>query len=142
MKTLAPFANPEFARYLVAGGFAFAVDLLVLYSCTEILGIHFLHSTVIGQVVGFWLSYALNITWVFDSRRYPSMSVEFPLFMMIVLAGLCVTVAVMFLLVTYADVNYLLAKGVAAGSLFLVSYAAKKATLFHRPLASQGATAN
>ena len=122
----------ELVRYVIAGGTAFVCDFAVLFLCTEHLGFHYLYANLLGYMTGLGVSYVLNILWVFDYRRYKSVSVEFPLFTMIVLAGLCLSEAIMYLLVSHGEVNYLYAKFVSAGLVFLFNYLAKKATLFSR----------
>lgn len=128
----------EISRYIVAGGFAFVADFAVLWFCKEHLGFHYLYGNLVGYITGLAVSYVLNVLWVFEYRRYKDVSVEFMLFTMIVLAGLCLSEAVMYLLVSHGEINYLYAKFAAAGLVFLFNFVVKKATLFSRAQAPFG----
>ncbi len=104
----------------------------MLYVCTEYFGFHYLYANLVGFMTGLGVSYLLNVLWVFDYRRYRAVSVGFPLFTMTVLVGLCLSAAIMYALVSHAEVSYLYAKFVAAAVVFLFNYMVKKATLFSR----------
>jgi len=123
----------EFNKYLVSGTFAFLADYSVLLIATELLGIHYLVSAVFGYAIGLLVSYMLNIRWVFRYRKYAHTSKkEFLIFVVIVIVGLVITEAVIFLLVEQVAVSYQYAKIVSVGVIFVFNFIAKKHFLFTR----------
>lgn len=121
----------EPGKYVLAGSLAFAGDILVLYLCTELLGVHYLISNIFGYATGLCISYSLNIKWVFSYRRYSKVSLEFTIFNAIIIAGLGLSEALMYLSVDKFELHYLHAKVFASALVFLFNYTAKKFILFH-----------
>lgn len=121
----------EPGKYLVAGSLAFACDIAVLYVCTEFLGLHYLISNIFGYGAGLCVSWFLNVKWVFSYRRYQNTVLEFAIFNLIIITGLGLSEALMYLLVDELAVYYLYAKVIASGAVFLFNYTAKKFILFH-----------
>ena len=126
--------NGELPRYLVAGGLAFAVDFLLLYLCTEHLGMHYLISNVFGFSGGLLVTYGLNTQWVFRHRRFKRRTgLEFILFSGIVFAGLGLSEGLMATLVGGLGMHYLAAKIVTAFFVMAFNFVAKKFLLFPAP---------
>ena len=123
----------EFNKYLVSGTIAFLVDYSVLLIATEWFGIHYLVSNVCGYTTGLLVAYRLNIRWVFRYRKYGhTTKKEFLIFVVIVIVGLVISEAVIFLLVERVAVPYQYAKIVSVGMIFIFNFIAKKHFLFTR----------
>lgn len=129
----------EIFKYLIAGGFAFATDLAVLYGCTEWLGFHYLLSNIFSYSCGLVVAYILNTRWVFSYRRYASKTrKEFLIFTTIALIGLAISELVLLVLVSQASVYYVEAKIVATFFVTVFNFVAKKRLLFAPAEASRG----
>ena len=128
--------NSEVFRYVVAGGLAFLVDFAVLYLCTDILGLHYLLSNMLGYFFGLAITYTLNTQWVFSYRRYKKAWLELLIFNLIVVAGLGINQGMMALLVGAGGMYYLYAKIVTSFFVMLFNYFAKKFILFHPTVAA------
>ena len=127
------FRDTEFSKYVVAGLLAFSVDYGVLLAATELGGIHYLISNVMGYTCGLLVAYTLNIRWVFRYRKYGHTSmVEFSIFLFIVIIGLAISETVIFLLVEHAALTYHLAKIVSVAAVFMFNFVAKKRFLFSK----------
>jgi putative flippase GtrA len=127
----------EVFKYVIAGGLAFLVDFAVLYVCTDLLGMHYLLSNLLGYISGIAITFSLNTQWVFRYRRYKKTWVEFVIFNVIVVAGLGLNQGMMALLVGVWGMYYLYAKIVTSVFVTVFNYIAKKFILFH-PAALSG----
>lgn len=129
--------HSEVFKYVVAGGLAFLVDFAVLYLCTDLLGMHYLLSNLLGYSAGIAITFSLNTQWVFNYRRYKKTWLEFAIFNGIVVAGLGLNQGMMALLVGVWGMYYLYAKIVTSVFVTAFNYFAKKFILFH-PTAASG----
>ena len=121
----------ELNKYIVSGFAAALVDFTVLIIVTELFGIHYLISNICGYMSGLVVAYTLNTRWVFRYRKYEQKAkMEFSIFVVIVLIGLAISEAVIYMLVESLALPYALAKLVSIGAIFLFNFAAKKRFLF------------
>jgi len=121
----------ELNRYIVSGFAAVLVDYTVLVIATESFGIHYLISNICGYMSGLLVSYTLNTRWVFRYRKYEQKTkLEFSIFIVIVLIGLAISEAMIFMLVETLALSYTLAKLVSIGAIFIFNFTAKKRFLF------------
>ena len=121
----------ELNKYIVSGLAAVLVDYTVLITLTELFGIHYLISNICGYMSGLLVAYTLNIRWVFRYRKYEQKTkLEFSIFIVIVLIGLAISEAMIFMLVETLALPYTLAKLVSIGAIFIFNFTAKKRFLF------------
>lgn len=120
----------QFARYLVVGALAFAIDFGALYAFTEFAHLHYLASAAIAFVLGLITNYALSRAWVFQNRTLSSTSMEFLAFAAIGIAGLGLNEAGLWLLTERAHLHYMTSKIATTGVVFLWNFGARKALLF------------
>lgn len=120
----------EFARYLLAGGFAFACDTFTLFSLTEFLKVNYLISAPIGFVVGTVLNYVLSRKWVFERRRLKSTPAELTIFSLIGTFGLGLNEVILWGFQSKLGIYYLIAKGVSGVVVFGWNFGARKVVLF------------
>ncbi len=124
--------STEFVRYFWAGGLATLADFAVLLLLTEFFGINYLWSNLIAVSVGLVTSYVLCVRWVFLDRRYNRVVLEFPLFVLTCIIGLLLNELLLWVFVEFGGTDYLLAKVIVTGVLFVVNFAVKKVVLFRR----------
>jgi putative flippase GtrA len=125
------FVPQEMAKYIVAGGFGFVVDVAILFTLTEYLGVHYLVSGTFGFSVGLVISYWLNIKWVFGHRKFEQqVQTEFTAFTGIVVTGFLIHQLVMWISVETLGIGYMLAKVGAAFFVLAFNFLAKKFLLF------------
>jgi putative flippase GtrA len=122
----------EFIRYFWAGGLATLADFSVLLLLTEIFEINYLWSNLVAVSVGLVLSYVLCVKWVFLDRRYNRVVLEFPLFVLTCIIGLLLNELLLWSLVEFVGTDYLLAKVIVTGVVFVVNFGVKKVILFRR----------
>ena len=123
-------AGVEFIRYTIAGCAALGVDLLVLLTGTELLGLHYLVSAAAGFAAGVTASYAASIYWVFEKRNVANRGLEFQMFVLVGIVGLALTQGLMWSLTELAGWHYTHSKLFAAAVVYLWNFSARKLLLF------------
>jgi putative flippase GtrA len=129
----------EAFRYCLVAGFAFLVDIGVLWILVQYFSWWYLAAATASFLSGIVIGYALSIRMVFSYRRLKDQRIEFLSFAAIGGVGLAINAAVIFVAVKYFGVYYLLAKCVAAGFTFMFNFFARRQMLFvHRPIRGHG----
>lgn len=126
------------SRYVLASGFAFCVDVGLLWVLVQYFSWWYLAAATTSFLSGMVVGYVLSITMVFDYRRLNDQRIEFLSFAAIGGIGLGINTAVIFIAVRYFEVHYLGAKCIAAGFTFAFNFLARRQLLFvHRPARDQ-----
>jgi putative flippase GtrA len=129
----------EAFRYCLVSGFAFLVDIGVLWILVQYFSWWYLAAATASFLSGIVLGYVLSIRMVFNYRRLKDQRIEFLSFAAIGGIGLAINAAVMFAAVKYFGIYYLLAKCVAAGFTFMFNFFVRRQMLFvHRPIRDHG----
>lgn len=128
----------ELVRYGATSGFALALDFAALVLLTEVVGLHYLVSAVIGFSLGIAAAYILSVRWVFSTRRLTSMAAESTIFLAIGIAGLLINHGIMYSLTESGLLPYAASKIVSAGIVFTFNFSVRKLALFTAPAARQG----
>lgn len=98
-----------FFNYVIFAGFATLVDLGLLYSLTEFLGVWYFFSAAFAYLIGMATNYSLNKYLNFrnmSKRIIP----QFALFATVALIGLGFNQLILYFLVEFAKLWYMLAK--------------------------------
>jgi len=129
---LAPSSSlvDQFARYLVVGGLAFALDFGCLFLITELFGVYYLASATIAFTVGLLTNYILSVVWVFPSRRTQNVAIEFALFALVGVVGLGLNDLILWTLTDYGGLHYLQSKLAATAVVLFWNFVARKLLLF------------
>ena len=129
----------EALRYFLVSGFAFLLDIGVLWILVQYFSWWYLAAATVSFLSGIVLGYVLSIRMVFSYRRLKDQRIEFLSFAAIGGVGLAINAAVMFVAVKYFGIYYLLAKFVAAGFTFMFNFFVRRQMLFvHRPIRDHG----
>lgn len=122
--------SAQFFRYFIVGGMAFVVDFALLYLLTEFAGLYYLFSASVAFMAGIAVNYALSVIWVFDVRSVNNRVHEFAIFTIVGIVGLGLNTALMWFFTELAGFHYLGSKVVAAATIFVFNFGARKAMLF------------
>ena len=122
----------EAFRYFLVSGFAFLVDIGVLWILVQYFSWWYLAAATASFLSGIIVGYVLSIRMVFNYRRLKDRRIEFLSFAAIGGVGLAINAAVIFAAVKYFGVYYLVAKCVAAGFTFVFNFFARRQMLFVR----------
>jgi len=121
----------QFFRYTCVGGLAFVIDYGLLFILTDICGVYYLISAAFAFLFGLTINYILCVVWVFQKRKLHNKSLEFGVFAMIGVIGLCFNELFIWSLTEYVHFHYLVSKIFAAGVVYLWNFFARKFMLFH-----------
>lgn len=119
----------EFLLYFAASAAALALDTTV-FTLSLRLGVHLAVAACFGFSLGLMLIYTISTRHVFSQHRLTDRRHEFALFALIGLAGLLLTEALLWLLVTQLGMPPIAAKLSSACGVFLFNFALRKALLF------------
>ncbi len=128
MKTLAK----EAIAYAAASGCALVVDMTFLWILVHFLSWGYMPAAATSFLAGAVVAYELSVKLAFSQHRLQDRRAELASFIAIGTLGLAVNAAVIFVVVRYAGLHYLIAKGVAAGFTFLCNFVARRQLLFVR----------
>jgi len=123
----------QFARYLVTGGLAFAVDYGLFVLCYDKFGWHYLLANLVGLVAGLVINYIMSVVWVFSECKRvleDKKTAEFGIFAMVGIAGIGINQLLMYLMVGNLDWNAKVSKIVAAALVLMWNFGARKLMLF------------
>lgn len=118
------------ARYLISGGIATALNLLLLYLGTDGLGLHYLLSSIISFSIATVASFLLQKFWTFKNASLTQTPAEFSLYLVLTLFNLVLNSALMFLFVSMLNVWYLFAQIITAAFIAIESYLFYKFAVF------------
>lgn len=121
------------ATYSIAGGTAFAVDLLCFYLLTHYTGLHYLGVTILAFAVGTTLHFVLTRFLVFTktTRRVKE---SYPIFVSVTSLGLVLTTLGMYVAVGILDLEKVFSRILVAGLVGVLSFALHKKVSFKHPL--------
>ena len=114
----------QFVRFVLAGVFAFAINLVALYFFTDIVGIYYLISTILAFLISFSVSFTLQKFWTFQDNSRDHLHIQLPLYLGMQLTNITLNAALMFVFVEDLHVWYLYSQAVislalAAAILFI-----------------------
>jgi putative flippase GtrA len=120
----------EFALYFAASVAGLCVDAASLVVLVQWFGMAYLPAATLAFLAGSLAVYLVSVQFAFEYRRVRDVRYEFLMFALLGLAGLAVTLLVMWVAVDLLKVDYRFGKAGAAGASFLTNYAVRKILLF------------
>jgi len=120
---------PQLLRYAVFGMLSTLVDIACLYGLTEYAGMHYALSVAAAFTLGVLSNHCINVCWVFPARQHRIIK-ELYLVFMISLIGIGISELIIVTLVEKAGVNYMHAKIVSLGVVFLWNFFCRRKWVF------------
>jgi len=111
----------RFAAFVLVGALCLGANTFVLWALTSGLGIHYLLSTLIAFLAITPLGFLLNKVLTFRTHRQYA-RIELPRYFVAMAASLATNLALMYLLVSVADMWYVLASLLVAALLVSVNF--------------------
>lgn len=111
----------RFARFLATGGFCFLVNLAVLHTGTEWLGLHYLVSMLVSIAAVTTIGWGINRSWTFRSSQ-PGRVREFVRYASLALGSMGISLGMMALLVSAMGLHYLVASTVIACGMAVANF--------------------
>ena len=122
--------HQQVLRFLVAGGLAFAVNIVSLYALTDFLHIHYLVSTVLAFLIAFNVSFILQKFWTFRDHSKDNVHVQLQLYLGMQLINLGLNATLMYIFVEYLHIWYVLSQTIIALMLAVAAFLINKAYIF------------
>jgi len=122
----------QFVRFVLAGVFAFAINLVALYFFTDIVGIYYLISTILAFLISFSVSFTLQKFWTFQDNSRDHLHIQLPLYLGMQLTNITLNAALMFVFVEYLHVWYLYSQAVISLALAAAIFFINKKYIFKK----------
>ena len=116
----------QFFRYLFVGGLAAVVNIGALFIFTDLFGIHYIISNILGFILGLLTNYLLSISFIFNTQKVDDRKKEFIVYGVIGLIGLAIDTALMFMLTSVFSIYYMISKIIATFVTFIWNFVARK----------------
>lgn len=102
--------HTKIVRFLISGGVATGIDLVLLYVFTDIFGIWYLASSVVAFTFAFLASFSLQKFWTFRDHSREGIQTQAGIYFLIAAANLGLNTLLVYLLVDYVNLHYLIAQ--------------------------------
>lgn len=122
----------RFFRYLAAGGTAAFVDFVFLYLFTDIIGLHYLWSSVLAFILSFFVSFILQKFWTFQDDSVEKVHTQAAVYLATAIASLLLNTALMYFFVEWLSLWYMAAQFIASGLLAFATFFISRDFIFSR----------
>jgi putative flippase GtrA len=120
----------QLTAYLLTGGAAALVQIGLLYVLTEVFSIWYLYSSAIAFVAAVVLNFLFQKQFTFRESANRSTRWQFTAFFILAVLNLCISTAVLTLLVEFGGVYYILAQIAIIGALAIFNFMIYRAYIF------------
>ena len=117
-------------RYGLGSTLSYLINLLILWLMTDVWGIHYLVSSIVGYASIVISSYIFSVTWIFTERKISSRGKEFVAFTLITVFAIGMNMLSMWFFVDYLGWNYIVANITTNFLATIWGYIPKKIFLF------------
>ena len=118
----------QFVAYAGAGAIGTAAHYLTLILCVELIRLPPLVASSLGAIVGALVNYFLNYKYTFKSDKSHAEAIT--KFLIVAVAGFCINFLLIWLLVSKAMLNYLLAQVITTGVVLVSNFTANRIWTF------------
>ncbi len=134
MTTLTSFVlkYSKILKYLISGGSAAAVNLSVIYVVTDMFHVWYLLSSVVANVVAFFVSFFLQKFWTFNNASVGLMKKQLMLYFVVAAMNLVINTMLMYLFVEDFHLHYLIAQIATSALIAVESYFVYQHLIFKR----------
>ncbi len=122
----------QVVKFIVSGGTAALVELILLYLFTEFLGIWYIYSLVLAFLVAFSMSFTLQKFWTFKDARKEIVPQQAILHLAVTVAGLLFNMVGLYMLVELFGFWYMLAQVLVGGTIAFLSFLIYKFVIFKK----------
>jgi putative flippase GtrA len=109
-------------RFIVSGGTATLVTLLLLYFFIDVLHMWYLSASVIAYIVGFTVSFILQKLFTFNDFTRKPIPKQTLIYFSVQLSNLCLNTFLMYVCVELLKMHYILSQIILAGIVALYSF--------------------
>lgn len=121
----------QFFKFCLVGGLGVLVNLGILYSSVEFLGVWYIFAAMLAFVGAVSSNFILNKIWTFEDRkRGIAVAGQYWKFFITCTSGLLINLAVLYLLVEYGHLWYMLSQLLAIGTALINNFLGSKYWVF------------
>lgn len=117
-------------RFLVSGGTAAFLDLLLLHILVEYIHVWYIFSAIIAYMVAFFASFVLQKFWTFRDMSRHNIHIQMILHFCLGLVNLVINTIALYILVDHFYLHYMLSQILISGVLAIVSFFIYKFFIF------------
>lgn len=122
----------QYPKFFIAGLFCAIINLSILYTSTELIGLHYLISAIIAAVVGSTCNFVFNKTWTFSEDFEDKFWEKYLKFSIIRVIAVTIGLGLLFLLTEYAYIYYIYSQIIAIIIVGAISFVFHKAWVFEK----------
>ncbi|MBD9632029.1 GtrA family protein [Pseudomonas sp. PDM19] len=111
----------RYYRFIITGGICFIINLLILYTATDLIGINYLISTTISILLTNTLGWSMNRHWTFSTSQMPAV-VEFSRYLSANIGLFTINLGLMAALVSICGIHYLVASAILAACMTFLNF--------------------
>jgi putative flippase GtrA len=119
-------------RFVISGGSATCVNILLLYVLTEHVHLWYLLSSIVAFLSAFLISFFLQKFWTFEDPAKDRMHTQFMQFLITMLAGLAFNTFLMYICVEYAHFPYILGQVLAGIVIAILNFIVYQKLIFKK----------
>ena len=131
-KLLSTSSIKQIVKFAIVGAMGTIVNLLVLYSFTEVFKIYYIISEIIAFIVAGLHNYILDKIWTFKENIEDKIVFKYFQFLTISTISLIVNLSILFILVEFFGIWYIFAEIIAIMGGFLINFSGNKLWTFNK----------
>ncbi len=124
------YKNKIYIKYVISGGTAAGVDLLILYILTDIFNIWYLLSAGLAFIVAFFVSFYMQKFWTFRDNNRERIYQQMSLYLMVGFLNLGINTGGMYIFVDKIHMMYILAQIIMGGIIAISNFLIYKFVIF------------
>lgn len=117
-------------RYGLGSTISYIINLLIIWIMTDMLGVHYLLSSIVGYASIVISSYIFSVTWIFTERKIASKGKEFVAFTLITVFAILMNLLSMWFFTDYLGWYYIISNITTNFLSTIWGYVPKKIFLF------------
>lgn len=117
-------------RYGLGSTISYIINLLIIWIMTDMLGVHYLLSSIVGYASIVISSYIFSVTWIFTERKIASKGKEFVAFTLITVFAILMNLLSMWFFTDYLGWYYIISNITTNFLATIWGYVPKKIFLF------------
>ena len=121
----------EIIKYTISVIIGFLIDVSLFFILTDCFQVHYLFSSIISIIIGFFVNYYININWVFKKRKYKENPyIEFKIMILISIFMALINILFLSLLIEIVKIYYIYSKILSSLFTFILKYILRKKILY------------
>lgn len=122
----------EFFKFAFVGLVGTFINIVILYSLTEFLGIYYMFSEVFAFIIAATSNFFLNKIWTFKERVKESILNKYLLFLSVSITALIVNLFFLYILTEFLGIYYIISQFVSIGIALMINFLGNKIWTFRK----------